>query len=124
MLDHTAQPNDKPGQTSASSNVVPDPWNEDRSSQPPSSRPSQQVSLDPNRQIAAAPAPDGVLIPEGDPTALQISPHTSLPTPTPTEVLLQEELKVSSTQAKSLWDHIRGLLALWWWRGPQDEQST
>ncbi|MDJ0706722.1 MAG: hypothetical protein QNJ46_25915 [Leptolyngbyaceae cyanobacterium MO_188.B28] len=121
MLDNTAQPNDKSGQKPVNSNVVPDPWQEDLSPQPQSIRPSQQVSLDPGREIAAAPAPEGVLSPEGKPSALQIPPHT---TPTPTEVLLQEELKVSATQAKSLWDHIRDLLALWWWRGPQDEQPT
>ena len=124
MLNNTAKPNDQSGQTSVNENVIPDPWEQKPLPQPKPIQPSRQVSLDPNRQITAAPAAAGAFSPEGDPNALQIPAHASHPTPNLTEVLLQEELKVSAKQAKSLWDHIRDLLALWWWRGPQDEQST
>ena len=124
MLDNTANPNDQSGQTPANENLIPDLWEQKPPTQPKPIHPSRQVSLDPNRQITAAPAVGGVFSPEGDPNALKIPAHASHPTPNLTEVLLQEELKVSAKQAKSLWEHIRNLLALWWWRGPQDGQST
>ena len=124
MLNNTTKPNDKSDPTSVNANATPDPWKEELSPQPKPIRPSRQVSLNPERQITAAPALDGILSPEGDPTALQIPAHTNHPTSDLTEVLLQEELKVNATQAKSLWDHIRDLLALWWWSGPQDGQPS
>ena len=90
--------------TPLSANVMPDLWAKDQ------------------HKITAAATPEGILSPAGDPTAPQIPAHVSSPKPTPAERLLQDELKVDAAQAKNLWDHIRDLLALLWWCGPQDEE--
>ena len=43
---------------------------------------------------------------------------------TPAEALLEDELKVDATRDPGLWNHVRDLLALSWWTGPQTEQSS
>ena len=119
MIDNTTKSSDNTVQSSA--NEMSDPWIRDGPTESTLSHPARQMSLDFEPEIAAVPEPAGMLSPEGDPTALQIPARTSQPAPTPTEVLLQDEMKVKATQAKSLWDHIRDVLALVWWRGPQNE---
>ncbi|MEM8808207.1 MAG: hypothetical protein AAGF01_19470 [Cyanobacteria bacterium P01_G01_bin.38] len=119
MLDNAAKSTDNT--TSSLANTVPDPWEEKLPPEPKPTHPAWQFPLDPKHEIAAVPTPEGILSPQGDPNALQIPAHASHPKPTPTERLLQDELKVNATQAKSLWDHIRDLWALLWWSGPQDE---
>jgi hypothetical protein len=119
MLEDTVKSTDQ-----SAANAIPDPWEAELPTEPKPAHPVWQFPLDPHHEIPAAPAPDGILSPQGDLAALQIPAHASHPEPSSTEVLLQEELKLDATQAKSLWDHIRDLLALLWWSGPQDEQST
>jgi hypothetical protein len=102
------------------SGIAPDPW-EGEPESPKFTHPSWQFPLDPNHEIEAAPAPDGVLSPAGDPTMVQIPAHSAQPALSGVEVLLQDELKIDATQAKSLWQHIRDGLALLWWKKTQDE---
>ncbi|MEO1400958.1 MAG: hypothetical protein AAFV72_06830 [Cyanobacteria bacterium J06635_1] len=103
MLDNTPKSTD---------NTMPDPWEETLPSEPEPTHPAWQFPLDPRHEISGSPPPEGILSPQGDPSALQIPAHASHPEPTPTEVLLQDELKVSAAHAKSLWDHIQDLFAL------------
>ena len=100
--------------SSTPTNEVPDPWEEDLTPQPKPVQKSWQFPLDPKHEIAAAPAPDGILSPQGNPDALQIPTHAGSLEPSLTEVLLQEELKVNATQSESLWNRIRDFFALLW----------
>lgn len=104
--------------------IVPDPWEGEPPEQPKFTHPSWQFPLDPNHELAAAPAPDGILSPESDPTILQIPAHNIPLEASAVTVLLQDELKIKATRAKSLWRQITDGLALLWWKKQQDEQTT
>jgi hypothetical protein len=123
VIDNTAQSTNK--SVRPDEKEMPDLWEGSPQSQQQAVRPVPVVPLDTTHEITAAPAPDGILSPAGDPNALQIPAHTSEPAAADgAGILLQEEIKVKATQAKSLWNHIRDFLALWWWAGPRDEQSS
>ena len=106
-------------ETRTSADTIADPWAVTASPQPKTPR---QVTLDLSHEVTAA-KPLSLLSPEGDPTVPRIPAHASPPQPEPgsdpVEILLKDELRIDATQAKSLWDHIRDGLALFWWRGPQ-----
>lgn len=120
MIDNTSESHNK--SVPSASTELPDLWEEQLQPQEPKIYPLYQSSLDTTHEITAAPTPDGILSPASDPSMSNIAPHTSESTSDPAEILLQEEIKVNATQAKSLWNQIRDLLALWWWTGPRDKQ--
>lgn len=120
MIDHTTQSN--PQSVPAPKPIPPDPWAEEPSNWVKPTSNSRPLDLNLQSKGLHLPPPDRVLSPEGDPETLQIPAHISRSEIDPADVLLEEELKVSATGAKCLWDRIRDGLALLWWKGPQDQQ--
>ncbi|MEL6248690.1 MAG: hypothetical protein AAFY78_11885 [Cyanobacteria bacterium J06648_16] len=116
MSDHTRSDFTQKQQATdaASGSPVPDPWEQHTNAHSQQVRQSWQVPLDPAHEIGAAPAAKGVLSPEGDPTVPRIPAHASRPTPTPTEAVLEEELRVSPTH-QTLWGQIQNWLTLMIW---------
>jgi hypothetical protein len=113
MIDDTTQATNKAAQSFAEE--LPDLWEDATQTQKPTTHTVRVFPLDTTHEISAVPAPDGILSPAGDPNALPIAAHVDQSEPDAAEILLQEEIKVDATQAKSLWNHIRDFLALNWW---------
>lgn len=114
--------NKSKGVNQPTTNAIPDPWEAKVPPKPP--QPSWQFPLDPQHELAAAPAPDGILSPQGDPSVLKIPAHVGRSAVSPTESLLSEELKVDARQHRTLWDHIQDALTLLWWRRNAAESSA
>ncbi|MGP1383355.1 MAG: hypothetical protein ACTS2F_07310 [Thainema sp.] len=107
--------------------TLPDPWAASSLEAAESTSTFWQFPLDPKHEIEAAPAPDGILSAADLPTLLRIPAHTtelkSEPALTSVEILLQEELKISATRDKTLWEHVRDGLALLGWSESRRQSS-
>ncbi len=119
MTDHT-RANQKRSVNNSRRSPIPDPWEQHARDRAQQVRQSWQFPLDPAHEIGAAPAVKGALSPEGDPTVPRIPAHASRPVLTPTEAVLEEELRISATH-QTLWAQIQNWLALliWGQRQPQ-----
>jgi hypothetical protein len=104
--------------------AIPDPWDAEAKASPKPTHPSWQFPLDPQHELAAAPAPDGILSPQGDPNVMQIPAHVGRPAVSPTEALLSDELKVDAQQYRTLWEKMRDALTLLWWQRNAAESSA
>ena len=100
---------------------VPDPWEGDLPSRSKSTHPAWQFPLRPDHEIAAAPAAEGILSPQDNPSALRLSAHPEVDA---AEVLLEDEMKVNARQEQSLWNHIRDAIALLWWSKRQNSSTV